>query len=91
MSGCLAWTLIEPRPDQAVIVEVRATGHGHLGAFGQKQLRVGPAAGCEEISAVDHRGGQVEMANARAGPGMPGLAEVMLEALGRQIAEELQR
>ena len=51
---------------------VGAAGEGDLGAFRQHQLGVGPAAGGDEVAAVDHGGGQVPVIDEAAGAGTPG-------------------
>ena len=81
---------VEACPDQVVVVEVSTACDGHLGALGQKQLRFGPASGGKKIPAIDHRCGQVAMADARAAPGMPGLGKMMLETIGGEVAEKFQ-
>jgi hypothetical protein len=86
--GVLDMDLIELRPDQAVIVEVRAASHGNLRAGGQHHLGLGPALRGKEVAAVDHRGGQVAMVDHRAAARPPGTAGVVLESLGREVAEE---
>jgi len=84
----LGMDLIEFRPDQAVIVEVGAAGHGYLRAGGQHHLGLGSAFCGKEVAAVDHRGGQVAMVDHRAGTRPPGAAGVVLESLGSEVAEE---
>ena len=66
MSGCLAWTLVELVPDQAMIVEVEPAGEGDLGAGGQQHLVLGPALGGEEVAAVDHGRGQRAVVDLRS-------------------------
>ena len=64
--GVLGVDLVEPVPDQLVIVEVEPAGEGDLGSRGQQHLVFGPAFGGEEVAAVDHGRGQRAVVDLRA-------------------------
>jgi len=72
MSGCLAWTLSEPFPDQLMVVELEPAGKGDLGSGRQHDLGVGATPGREKVAAVDHRGGKGAMVDQRSSRGRQG-------------------
>ena len=90
MSGMLGEHLVEHGPDALVIGVIDAAGEGDLRAFGQKQLGIGPAAGGDEVPAVDHGGGQVLVVDEAACAGTPGRAGLGFVAFGGEIADLLE-
>ena len=70
--GVLGVNLIELGPDQPVIVEVEPPGHGHFRPGWQERLPGRALPGGEKVAAVDHRGGEVAMADLRSAARPPG-------------------
>jgi hypothetical protein len=69
--GVLGVDLVELGPDRLVIDGV-AAGKGDLRACGHEHFGFAAALGGEEVAAVDHRGGEAAMVDARSGALRPG-------------------
>ena len=82
--------LVEAVPDQAMVVVVGTAGDDDLRARRNEGLAFGAFAGGDEVAAVDHRGGQMLVADLRAGAGSPGRAGVALVVGGGFVAQELE-
>ena len=82
--------LVEPIPDQAMVVVVGAAGDDDLRARWNERLALGPFASGDEVAAVDHRGGQMLVADLRAGAWPPRRAGVALVVGGGLVAQELE-
>ena len=78
--------LVEHGPDELGVGVVGAAGKGDLRAFGQEQLGIGPAAGGDEVAAVDHGGGHVPVIDEASGAGTPGRAGLGFIAFGGEVA-----
>ena len=63
--GVLGVDLVETVPDHPVVGGVAAR-EGNLRSRGHQALGLCALLGSDEVAAVDHRGGQVAMAGARA-------------------------
>ncbi len=62
----LGVNLIELDPDEPMIVEVESAGERDLRASREKDFVLGALPGGEEVTAVDHRRGQVAMVDQRS-------------------------
>ena len=82
--------LVEPFPDQAMVVEIEPAGEGDLGAGGNERFGLDAAFGGEEVAAVDHRRGQRAVGHRGTGAWPPGRPGVRLEAGGGRVAELFQ-
>ena len=82
--------LVEPVPDQAMVVEVEPAGEGDLGAGGNERFGLDAAFGGEEVAAIDHRRGQCAVVDRGTGAWPPGRPGVRLEARGGCVAELFQ-
>ena len=82
--------LVEPVPDQAMVVEIEPAGEGDLGAGGNERFGLDAAFGGEKVAAVDHRRGQRAVGHRGTGAWPPGRAGVRLEAGGGRVAELFQ-
>ena len=87
--GVLGVNLVEFGPDQLVVGGV-AAGEGDLRAGWHEHLGVSAAFGGDEVTAVDHRSGEVAMVDPRScalGPGRTGGAVVVVCGA---VAEDFQ-
>src|SRR3954447_12215344 len=88
--GVLHAHLVERVPDALVIVAFSSAREGDARSLGKQDLVLGAAFLVEEITAVDHRGGQGPMVDHRSRAGAPGRARVNLVGVRGFIAQELE-
>ncbi|GGI31131.1 hypothetical protein GCM10010987_62890 [Bradyrhizobium guangdongense] len=55
--------LVEPIPDEAIVVEVEPTGQGDLRTRRHHDLGFRAALGCDEVAGIDYRRGERAMAD----------------------------
>ena len=82
--------LVEAVPDQVVVVIVGAAGDDDFGTRRDERLTFGPLARGDEVSAVDHRGGQVLVIDLGASARPPGRAGVAFVVTRCFVAQEFE-
>lgn len=86
----LGMGLVERSPDPVVIIVVHAAAEGDLGPGRDQHHVFGVPAGRQEISAVDHRRGQVGVVDLGPGARPPCRTGLGFEEIGCIVAHELE-
>src|SRR5262249_51691838 len=85
----LGTNLIEPVPDQPMVIEIEASAEGDFWSGWQHDVCFSSPPGGDEIAAIDHSCGKGAMADLRAIARIPGRSAVSGEMIGALVAKQL--